>query len=242
MLVVALIVLGASTAASAAAWPAFLAPPAAYSPGEVAAIRRAWTAPTLHRTVEGPAAPMPLASYLALVDGPDVIAAAARHLGIADYEVRLIAPEWYEADDHEGAQGVYRVVEHRDGRRVTLSWGRRHGSWLGTISGSALSVMRFEAHGRHTLQRLDTYVVIDNAIVAGLARSLIAIFGHIADRKLAHGFAVSAKVAAWAGDRPDEFCAWLADLPLEAERRSRLLAALSACAPDGTQTARSVAR
>jgi hypothetical protein len=238
----ATVALAASTAAGAAAWPAFLAPPDAYSPGEVATIRRAWTTPTLHRTVEGPAAPMPLASYQALVDAPDLTAAAARHLGVAGYEVRMLAPGWYEADDHEGAHGVYRVVGRGDGRRVTLSWGSRRGPWLGTISGSALSVMQFEAHGQQTFQRLDVYVVIDNAVLAGLARSLVPIFGHIADRKLTHGFAVSAKVAAWASDRPEEFCAWLREQPLDAARRGHLIAALPRCAPGDDQAARSLTR
>jgi hypothetical protein len=28
---------------------------------------------------------------------------------------------WYEADDHEGARGVYHVLARTDGQRVTLS-------------------------------------------------------------------------------------------------------------------------
>lgn len=238
------LVLAASV--TGAAWPDFLAPPAAYSTTEVATVRRAWLSPTLHRGVEGPPAPMPLASYLALVDAPDVTAAAARHLGLAQYEVRMIGPDRYEADDHDGAHGVYRVIERRDGppvaMRVTLSWGRRRGPLLGTISGSALTVMEFEAHGGQTLQRLDTYVVIDNAVVARLARWLVAVFGHLADAKLAHGFAVSAGVAAWARERPDEFCAWLATQPLDPGRRERLHALLGGCVTGAPQPARSVAR
>ena len=223
-------------------WPVFLPPPATYSPAEVSAVQRAWEAPTLHRAVEGPPAPMPLASYLALVDAPDLTAAAARHLGIAQYDVRKIGPDWYEAADDDGAHGVYRVLVREGNRRVTLSWGSRHGALLGTISGSALTVMQFEARGNQTRQRLDTYVVIDNVVAAGLARVLVGAFGHVADRKLVHGFAVTAKVAAWASERPEEFCAWADTQPSDGEQRERLLATLPACADRDGQPARSVAR
>ena len=222
-------------------WPGFLPRPASYAPAVAATIQRAWANPTLHRTVEGPPAPMPLSSYLALIDEPEVIAAAARHLGLAEYTVRELGEDWYAADDNDGAQGTYLVLDRRGGRRVTVSWGERRGRILGAISGSALSIMQFEPRGDETLQSLEVYVVIDNAIAAQLARSLVAVFGRIADRKLVEGFAVSAKIAAWAKDRPDEFCGWLARQPLDEARRGRLSAALCAAAPP-SQPARAVAR
>lgn len=227
--------------APAADWPGFLPPPEAYAPAEVFAIRRAWTDPTLHRVVEGPPASMPLASYLVLVDAPELTAAAARHLGIARYEVREVAPDWYEADDHDGSHGVYHVLVREDGRRVTLSWGSRRSALLGTIRGSALTAVEFLADGERTRQRLDTYVVIDNIVAAGLARALVVIFGHVADRKLAHGFEVTAKVAAWASEHPDEFCAWAAAQPADHARGRRVSATLPPCV-DGGHPAASVAR
>jgi hypothetical protein len=184
---------------------------------------------------------MPLSSYLALIDEPEVIAAAARHLGLAEYTVRELGEDWYAADDNDGAQGTYLVLDRLGGRRVTVSWGERRGGILGTIRGSALSIMQFEPRGDETLQYLDVYVVIDNAVAAQLARSLVAIFGRLADRKLVEGFTVSAKIAAWAKDRPEEFCAWLARQPLDGVRRGRLSAALCAAAPP-SQPARAVAR
>jgi hypothetical protein len=219
--------------ASGAAWPGFLPPPATYSSAEVFTIQRAWGAPTLHREVDGPPAPMPLAAYLVLVDAPELTAAAARHLGIAGYDVHEIAPDWYEADDHDGSRGVYRVLAREAGRRVTLSWGSRRSALLGTISGSALTVLEFSPQDGRTLQRLDTYVVIDNAVAAGLARALVAVFGHVADRKLAHGFEVTAKVAGWASGHPDEFCAWAAAQPADLMRGRRLSATLPPCVGGG---------
>ena len=212
---VGLVALGLlAVSATAADWPEFLPPPETLAPDEVSAIRKVWTAPTLHRRVSGPPAPMPLPSYLALIDSPELTAAAVRHLGVGHYDVREIGPDWYAADDHDGSRGVYHMLVRGDGRRVTLSWGSRQSALLGTVSGSALTVLTFAAEGDRTLQQLDTYVVIDNTVAAGLARALVAVFGHIADRKLAHGFEMTAKVAAWARERPDQFCAWLVAQPL----------------------------
>lgn len=67
-------------------------------------------------------------------------AAAARHLGLAQYEVRRIDAQVYEADDHRGARGGYRVLVRQPGRHVILSWGRHTGGLLGTIRGQALTV------------------------------------------------------------------------------------------------------
>ena len=233
----------AASASAGDSWPTFLPPPSRYSPDEVAAVEKAWKAPTLHRSITGPPAPMPFEAYLALVDAPELTAAAARHLRIAQYEIRKIGPDWYEADDHDGSHGFYRVLVRQDGRRVTMSWGSRHGPLLGTIRGSALTLLEFEAHGDQTLQRLETYVVIDNLIAARLARLLLATFGPVADRKLAHGFEVTARVAAWATERPGEFCAWVAQQPVDSDRRHHLLASLAACRDDrGHPVASSPAR
>jgi hypothetical protein len=131
------------------------------------------------------------------------------------------------------------VLARRDGLRVTLSWGARRGALLGTIAGSALTVLRFTADGDRTRQRLDTYVVIDNRVAATLARALVALFGHIADQKLARGFEATAKVAAWVSEHPDEFCAWVA-ASAELPRRSPRPATLPSC--PGVDHPASVAR
>ena len=77
--VVGLVALGlVAVSAVAADWPEFLPPPDTLAPDEVSAVRRAWTEPTLHRRVSGPPAPMPLRSYLALVDSPELVIATNR--------------------------------------------------------------------------------------------------------------------------------------------------------------------
>src|SRR2546425_9672843 len=71
---------------------------------------------------------------------------------------------------------------------------------------------------------------IDQPVAAALARLLITVFGRFADRKLAEGFAVTARVAEWAFEQPREFCQWVAHEPLPAFRRERILAVVPGCA------------
>lgn len=225
----ALLAVALVTAADGAAWPPFLRPPETFSPGIVSAVERVWSDPTLSRSVRGQAAQVPFDVYAPFIDTPDVTAAAARHLGLAKYEVKMLDTDWYEADDHEGSRGVYRVLERAGGRRVLLSWGTNSGRFLGTVGGSALSVLDFEPSGDETEQRLQAWVLIENGVAATLARALMPIFGYLADRKLTQGFRVTAKVAAWAIAQPDEFCDWLGAEPFPSPRREVVLETWKGC-------------
>ncbi len=211
-------------------WPPFLPPRAAFAPPIVASVESVFDDPTLMRTVDGDAVAVPRETYLAFVDAPDLTAAAARHLRLAHYDVTMIGRDWYRADDHTGARGVYHVLVRDGGRRVILSWGSHAGRILGTIRGHALSVLDFETRGQETTQRLTAYVLIENTVAARLARLLAPVFGRVIDRKLTEGFRVTAKVAEWARDRPAEFCDWLAHAPLSSERRAELPEGLPSCA------------
>ncbi|HZP39093.1 MAG TPA: hypothetical protein VFE48_21610 [Methylomirabilota bacterium] len=223
---VSVLVACGATAAAEPGWPEFLAGPAAWDPGIVYAVRRVWGEPTLHRRVVGPPAPMPVERYLTLVDLPDVTAAAARDRGLPSPQVRWLGADWYEADDHGGARGVYRVLARDPHRRVILSWGRHTSHFLGDVGGSALSVLTFRDRDGETAQDIEAYVRIDDRAAAALARALSVVFGWLADRKLAEGFGVSVKVARWIQEDPAGFCHWLrgADLP-EARRRAAEAAA-----------------
>src|SRR6266536_950919 len=93
----ALVALLSAQANPPAAWPPFLPPAASFTRDVAAAVERVWSEPTLSRSVEGAPAAVPVALYMAFVDAPDVTAAAARHLKLAKYEVRV------------GNDGVYAV-------------------------------------------------------------------------------------------------------------------------------------
>jgi hypothetical protein len=104
------VVLAAAIAGSARAvtgWPPFLPPRETWSPDVASSIERVWTDPTLRRAVEGRSAPVPFDVYTRFVDSPAATAATARHLGLAQYEVRRIGEQLYEADDQRGARGFY---------------------------------------------------------------------------------------------------------------------------------------
>jgi hypothetical protein len=210
-------------------WPPFLAPPAAFSADIVRAVERVWVAPTLTRTVRGRSARVPFELYTALMDSPEVTAAAARFLGLARYEVEALDDDWYRATDNDGAQGLYRVLAREPTRRVVLSRGEHAGRLLGRIGGSALTVLDFASVDGVVEPTVTARVRIDNPIAAALARVLITVFGHIADRKLAEGFAVTAGVAEWATAEPFEFCGWLAQESVPPGRREPVVTAVGGC-------------
>jgi hypothetical protein len=192
-------------------------------------IARAWTDPTFTRTVEGEPVPVPLGTYLKFVDAPDLTAAAARHFGWAQYEVRRVGSGEYRADDGEGARGAYRVLVQESTRRVVLSWGSHSGAILGTIAGSALTVMDFQDRGGSTEQRLTARVVIDSRMAAAVTRVLVPLFGGVIDRKLTEGFRTTARVADWATRHPREFCRFVVEAPLSGGRREQWIES-SGCA------------
>jgi hypothetical protein len=70
-------------AARATSWPPFLPPTRSFSPDMVAAVERNWANVSFSRHVRGQPARAPLDVYLGLVETPEVITAAARHLGLA---------------------------------------------------------------------------------------------------------------------------------------------------------------
>lgn len=217
-----------SPASVPGSWPPFLHARDEYPPQIVDAVRRLWLDATFTRTVTADAAPVPLPFYLRFVDAPDVAAAAARHLRLTTYEVTVRGDDRYEAAGG-GARGVYRVLMRDGGRRVVLSWGTHRGSILGTIGGSALTLLEFgdTADGRVT-QRLVVNAIIDNGVLASLTKPFLLLFGRFVDRKLTEAFQTTATAAAWAHANPGDFCAWL-DRTVTGDRRAELLDVFDEC-------------
>ena len=151
-----------------------------------------WSDPILSRTVKGRAAHVPLAVYVAFLEAPEVTAAAARFRGLASYEIRALDDNRYLASDGAGARGCAQVLQRQPRRVVILSRGEHTGPFLGTISGSALTIMDLEPRGHEVIPTLVAYVYIDNPLAANLARTLVPTFGFIADHKLGEGMRVTA--------------------------------------------------
>jgi hypothetical protein len=228
----AVLLLGLTTVATGAPsppWPPFLTARDGFPPDVVSSVERVWSELTLYRTVKARPARAPFEVYLAFVDTPDVTAAAARFRKLARYEVEPLDDDRYVADDRDGAHGVYRVLLREPTRRVMISWGQHAGRVLGTVSGSALTILDFTQHADAVEPTLTAYVRIDNRVAAAIARLLASLFGYLADRKLADTIDVSAGVAEWAVAQPEEFCAWLTQEPLRPARRGRILAVLPGC-------------
>jgi hypothetical protein len=209
-------------------WPPFLRASDEYPAQIASAVRRLWTDATFTRTVSADPVPVPLGFYLRFVDAPDLTAAAARHLRLTTYDVKVLGDDWYQADDGDGAHGVYRVLLRDGGRRVVLSWGTHRGSILGTVGGSGLTRLEFADDRGRTTQRLAVNVIIDNGVAAGITRAILPLFAWFVDRKLTEGFRTTAAAAAWAHAKPDEFCAWLGGA-FTADRRSELVEIFDEC-------------
>ena len=209
-------------------WPPFLRASDEY-PEEIArAVKQLWTDATFTRTVSAAPAPVPLPFYLRFVDAPDVAAAAARHLGLTTYDVKVLGHDFYEVSNGDKTHGVYRVLRRDGGRRILLSSGRHRGPILGTVGGSALTQLDFADDSGRSAQRLAVMVIIDQGPVATITRATVPLFGWFVDRKLAEAFRTAAAAAAWAHGRPDEFCAWL-DAALTVDRRRELLDVFAEC-------------
>jgi hypothetical protein len=231
--VAVILMLALATGASgspAQPWPPVLGSRESYPPDVSAAVERVWSDPTLSRTVKGRAAHVPLDVYVAFLDTPDVTAAAARFRGLASYEIRALDDGRYLASDGVSARGSAQVLRRQPRRVVMLSRGEHTGPFLGTISGSALTVIDVEPERHGVTPTLVAYVYIDNPLAASLARTLVPTFGFIADRKLGEGLRVTGEVAEWAVDPSGGFCDWLVREPLPPARRALIMTALPACA------------
>ena len=173
----------------------------------------------------------------------EVTAAAARFRGIGSYEIQALDDDRYWASDGNGARGIAQVLRREPRRLVLLSRGEHTGPILGSISGSALTILNLEPRGDVVNPTLTAYVYIDNRVAAALARALIPSFGFLADRQLGEGLRVTAEVAEWAVDRSGGFCEWLAREPLPSARRARILVALPSCSarpsPEGSRSIQS---
>jgi len=217
--------------ASPDSWPSLLGPREAFPPDVSAAVERLWSEPTLRRTVNGRPARVPFAVYVTFLDMPEVTAAAARFRRIGSYEIQALGGDRYLASDGDGARGSAQVLRREPRRVVMLSRGEHTSLFLGTIRGSALTVLDLEPQEHVVNPRLVAYVYIDNQVAAALARTLVPTFGFIADRKLGESLRVTAEVAEWAIEPSGGFCEWLAREPLPPARRDRILSVLPSCAP-----------
>jgi hypothetical protein len=150
----------------------------------------------------------PLALYAALIDAPDVLAAAAARLGIADETAARRSDGGWELRSPRGAHAVYRVLRHAPDRRVVLGYGHAV-VWGFEIPGTVLGVLDLDDRAGAIRQRLAVRVRLESAVWRLIGRLAVVLLPGFVDQKLIHGFRAAAAVATWAArDRP-AFCTWL---------------------------------
>src|SRR5262249_27571710 len=225
----ALLGLASISGACGTQWPPLLGSREAFSPEVSTAVERVWLEPTLSRTIKGPSARVPLDVYVAFVDTPEVTGAAARFRRIQSYDIHALDEDRYWGDDGDGARFLAHVLRREPRRRVLLTQGQQISPVLGTISGSALSVLDLETQEGQITPRLTAYVHIATRGAAAFARALVPAFAFIADRKFGEGLRVTAAVAEWAVDRTGGFCDWLAHEPIPPVQRDRIQSTLPRC-------------
>ena len=227
-------VVGGGAPASAAAayslegdeshWPPFL--PARDSVADAALVEHVWAHVTFQRTLSARPVDVPLPLYAALIDAPDVLAAAATRLGIASEIAERRGDGTYAFRGPKGSSAVYRVLVNEPHRRVVLSHGYMIVLGL-RVAGAVLGILEIENHEAGVRQQLTVHARVDNTVWALLTRVLLAFLPSLADEQLSRGFRIAGAVATWAWRDRDEFCAWLNRSRLDAPR----VASSAGCSP-----------
>jgi hypothetical protein len=156
--------------------------------------------------------------FLYFLDHPDVAAAAARALGVANYQVQRRSDGTYWGDDTRGAKGIVEVVYADPRKRVVHAQGTYDTKWLPTIHARIVLVLDFEHHqgaDGHAYATSDVtgYLRVDNRFLDALARLVGPIVVGAVDRKVARTAGIAAKVSERAYDDPAGFLEALRKLP-----------------------------
>lgn len=156
--------------------------------------------------------------FLYFLDHPDVAAAAARALKVANYQVHQRPDGTYWGDDTRGAKGVVEVVYADPGTRVVHAQGTYDTQWLPTVHARIVLVLVF-AHRNgadgHSYATSDItgYLRVDNRFLDVLARLVGPIVVGAVDRKVARTAGIAAKVSERAYDDPAGFLEALRKVP-----------------------------
>ena len=208
-----------------ARWPPFL--PARNSVADAPLVEHVWAHVTFQRTLSARPVDVPLPLYAALIDAPDVLAAAATRLGIASEIAERRTDGTYEFRGPKGSRAVYRVLVSEPDRRVVLSHGYMV-VWGVQVAGAVLGILAIEEREAGVVQQLTVYARVNNTVWALLTRVLFALLPSLADEQLSRGFRIAGAVATWAWRDRDEFCAWFNRSRLDSPR----VASSAGCSDD----------
>jgi hypothetical protein len=156
--------------------------------------------------------------FLYFLDHPDVAAAAARALKVANYQVRRQPDGTYWGDDTRGAKGIVEVVYADPAKRVVHAQGTYDTGWLPTVHARIVLVLDFAhrdgADGySYAITDITGYLRVDNRFLDALARLVGPIVVGAVDRKVARTAGIAAKVSERAYDDPAGFLEALRKVP-----------------------------
>jgi hypothetical protein len=192
-------------AAEEATWPPFL--PHSGDKRSDDAVEQMWKKRTFERKLSPAPVGVPMDLYVALINAPEVVAAAANHLRMTAATLDLVADRTYEWRSPDGSRAMLRVLLSEPSQQVTLSQGQLAVHGL-TIRGSVLGNLKLSSGKGGVHQELTTYVRIDNAILAWLTKALLPLMPKTIDAELSKGFEITGAVAGWAWQDREEFCRW----------------------------------
>jgi hypothetical protein len=191
-------------------WPPFLPAPSQVPKADL--VQEVWENVTFQREVAAPVLNAPLPVYESIVDAPDVLAAAANHLGLTD-ESAVLAPDGgFNLASPDGSAASYRVLFHESQRTVILSQGTLVVSGL-QVKAVVLGELKISSSNELIRQDLRVFVQVKNPLLSWFARFAVLILPAIADGELSRGFWLTHEVTTWAVRDPAGFCMWLSSRP-----------------------------
>jgi hypothetical protein len=215
--------------AEEASWPPFL--PRSGDVRSDEAVEQTWNKKTFERRLSPGSVEAPIDLYVALISAPEVVAAAANHLGLTTSTLTLVSDRSYEWRSDDGSRVLYRVLLNNSRQQVTLSQGRLMVHGLG-VRGSVLGNLRLSSQGGGVQQELIVYVHVENTVLAWFTKVFVALIPKTVDAELSHGFEITGTVARWAWQNREDFCRWARQSAFEPQRL-RPIVELTRCAVRG---------
>ena len=210
LVLLALAACWALRADSREAWPPFLAAASAAPNEEL--VRDVWNHATFERVVEAPPLRAPLPIYEAVIDAPDVLAAAATHLQLTTESAEALPDGGFELRGPHGSSAWYRSLSADHRHRVVLSQGTIVVAGI-PVNAAVLGDLTISNVDGTIRQQLNAFVRLQNPVLSWATKFLLFVLPALADHELARGFALAQAVSTWADRDPAGFCRWLTTQP-----------------------------
>lgn len=109
-------------------------------------------------------------AYVALIDSPVVLSAAARHLELTNETAEEVGDGHFELRSPTGSRASYRVIWQDQTHRIILSQGSLALFGGVTVDASVVGVLTLSSPDGAVQQDLKVFVRVDNKVLSWLAR------------------------------------------------------------------------